>query len=63
MAHERIPFRLLNMQCCNTLLCHVNHRWPMYCSGCGTRVWPDVKGWALLNDQDATLVYDETKET
>ena len=41
MAHERIPFRLFNMQCC------------------GTRVWPDVKGWALVNDMNATLKYED----
>ena len=40
ICHERIPFRLLNMQCC------------------GTRVWPDVKGWALVNDMNATLKYE-----
>ena len=45
------------MQCCHTLLCHVNHRWPMYCSGCGARVWPEVKGWAVNTDMDATLKY------
>lgn len=54
---QRIPFRLLSMQCCHTLLCHVNHRWPMYCSGCGARVWPEVKGWAVNTDMDATLKY------
>lgn len=59
---ERIPFRFLSMQCCGTLLCHVNHRLPMYCSGCGTRVWPDVKGWATLTDMNATLKYKRESE-
>lgn len=31
----------------------------MYCSGCGTRVWPEVKGWAVVTDMDATLKYKE----
>lgn len=63
MATERIPFRLLAMQCCGTLLCHVNHRFPSYCSNCGASVFPQVRGWALLNDPDATLKYDENKLT
>lgn len=56
-VNERIPFRLLNMACCNSLICHVNHRWPMYCSNCGTRVFPQVKGWAVNEDMNATLRY------
>jgi hypothetical protein len=57
LVTERIPFRLLNMQCCNSLICHVNHRWPSYCSNCGARVFPDVRGWAVVEDMDATLRY------
>lgn len=29
----------------------------MYCSGCGARVWPEVKGWVVNTDMDATLKY------
>lgn len=54
---ERISFRLLQMPCCGTLICHVNHRWPTYCSECGTRVFETIKGCALVNDQNATLKY------
>lgn len=62
MTVERIPFRLLVMQCCGTMLCYVNHRLPMYCSGCGKRVYPEVKGWIAISDPDAFLTYDETKQ-
>ena len=63
MNHERIPFRLLAMECCGTMLCHVNHRFPSYCSNCGVSVYPQVKGWSLVNDPEAFLTYDETKLT
>ena len=63
MHTERIPFRLLVMECCGTMLCHVNHRFPMYCSGCGAHVFPQVKGWAIVNDQNATLKYNENANT
>lgn len=58
---ERIPFRLLLMPCCGGMICHVNHRWPMYCSNCGTRVYPEIKGCASISDPEATLTYDPTK--
>lgn len=57
LTTERIPFRLLQMPCCGTLICHVNHRWPTYCSECGTRVLETIKGCVLVNDQNATLKY------
>jgi NADH pyrophosphatase NudC (nudix superfamily) len=55
---ERIPFRLLHMHCCGTQLCHVNHRWPTFCSQCGERVYPQVRGWALFSDDNASLTYN-----
>lgn len=58
--NERIPFRLIQMECCWTMLCHVNHRFPTYCSGCGASVYPAVKGWVLNTDLDATLSYKIT---
>ena len=61
MTSERIPFRLLHMECCNGLICHVNHRYPSYCSNCGAHVFPQVRGWARLSDENATLTYDEGK--
>jgi hypothetical protein len=60
---ERVPFRMFQMECCHTILCHVNHRLPMYCSGCGASVYPQVRGWSLFHDEDATLVYDGDKKT
>lgn len=58
---ERIPFRLIVMQCCGAMICHVNHRWPTYCSLCGARVFPEVRGWARVNDPNATLTFDAEK--
>ena len=54
---ERIAFRLLSMECCGVLICHVNHRFPSYCSGCGASVYPMVRGWVLVADTNATLIY------
>jgi len=59
MNTERIPFRLIAMQCCGTMICHINHRPPMYCPECGKRVWPNVKGWVVIKDEDATLKYND----
>lgn len=61
MTTERIPFRLLHMECCRTLICHVNHRFPSYCSNCGKHVYPQVRGWVAIHDPDATFTYDERK--
>ena len=58
---ERIPFRLIITPCCGSMICHVNHRWPSYCSNCGAFIYPDVKGCASINDQNAKLVYDAGK--
>ncbi len=57
---EKIHFRLLNMQCCNVLLCHVNSRLPMYCSSCGKLIYPEVRGWVVISDDNAKLTYMET---
>ena len=52
---ERIPFRLINTECCHTLLCWVNPRFPNYCPECGTRCYPEVRGWVLEKDEQAIL--------
>lgn len=56
---QRIPFKLLEMPCCGGLICHVNHRWPTYCSNCGKMVFSTIKGCALVDDQNAVLKYDD----
>jgi hypothetical protein len=38
-SNEQVPFRHILMPCCNTLLCWVNPRRPMYCPECGTKVF------------------------
>ncbi len=52
---ERVPFRLINTECCHTLLCWVNPRLPNYCPECGKRCYPDVRGWIVEKDDHAIL--------
>ena len=58
---ERVHFRLLQMPCCGHLFCNVNPRLPSFCPACGKAVYPQVKGCALISDDNATLKYDERK--
>lgn len=66
-SNELVQFRLLNMPCCNILLCWVNPRRPMYCPECGQRVFHHFprerwnaqysEAWLKVNDYDkATYV-------
>lgn len=55
---ERVHFRLLKTDCCGTLLCWVNPRFPNYCPECGTRVFPLIRGCVVLSDENATLNVD-----
>lgn len=52
---ERVPFRLIQTPCCETLLCWVNPRLPSYCPECGTGIYPQVKSCVLVHDSQATL--------
>lgn len=52
---ERIHFRLINTECCNTLLCWVNPRLPNYCPECGKHIYPTVKGWITTEDLNGIL--------
>lgn len=54
---ERVHFRLLNMQCCGVILCHVNPRFPNYCIECGKHVYPQVKQWVVGDCPSAMLKY------
>lgn len=58
---ERVDFRLLQMECCGSLICNLT-RLPTYCPNCGKMCFPAVKGWVLLHDSDAWLTYDEDKK-
>lgn len=62
-VQERIPFRYIVMECCGHNVCHVNHRFPIYCQECGASVYPQVKGWVTIHDDNARLVYDGDKRT
>ena len=62
-SNQRVQFRLLQMPCCNILICWVNPRRPMYCVECGTKVfhhYPRERWDATYSD--ATLrIENETK--
>lgn len=60
---ERVHFRLLQMPCCQHLFCNVNPRLPSYCPACGKSVYLEIRGCALISDDNATLKYDERKTT
>jgi NADH pyrophosphatase NudC (nudix superfamily) len=56
---ERVHFRLLKTPCCGTLLCWVNPRFPNYCPECSARIFPEIRGCVIMNDDTATLKYTE----
>ncbi len=53
---QRVPFRLLHMECCGTLICWVNPRFPNYCPECAARAYPMVRGYVTASDEHATLI-------
>jgi hypothetical protein len=55
MTTERVPFRLIVMECCNHQLCWVNPRLPSHCPECGKPCYPQVRGWVVFVDNDAQL--------
>lgn len=58
-CNERVVFRLFDMPCCHFLLCWVNPRFPSHCPECGKLVYPEIKGAVVINDQNATLRYED----
>jgi hypothetical protein len=52
---ERVMFRLIIMQCCHFVYCHVNPRFPTHCPECGKHIYPEVKGWVVQSDDNAIL--------
>lgn len=57
VKHERVPFRILHMECCGHLLCWVNPRFPTHCPECGKCVYPQVRSWVTLLDTNARLSF------
>jgi hypothetical protein len=51
------------MECCGHLLCWVNPRLPSYCPECGKFVYPRVRSWVTLRDDDAALHYAHLEVT
>jgi hypothetical protein len=52
---EMVKFRLIPMGCCGHILCWVNPRYPTFCPACGERVYPTVKQWPTIIDDEAWL--------
>jgi hypothetical protein len=59
-SNQVVQFRLLQMPCCNILICWVNPRRPNYCPECGSRVfheypkarWEEQYSEAMLRVDD-----------
>jgi len=49
MTQEKVIFRYIATECCGAQLCWVNPRLPNYCPECGKHIFPNVKGWILVN--------------
>jgi hypothetical protein len=58
IEQQRVPFRLLQMECCWVMLCWINPRLPTYCPECGKLAYPQVKGWITATYDDAMLKYN-----
>lgn len=63
MGHEKrieqiVPFRLIKMPCCGTMLCYVNPRLPNFCSECGERVYIQIRSGqcTMVEDLGARLL-------
>jgi hypothetical protein len=56
---ERVHFRVVNMECCHTVVCLVNPRFPNYCPECGARCYPQIKQWVVSDSPDACIKYKE----
>jgi hypothetical protein len=55
-TNEKVPFRLLQMPCCKTLVCWVNPRLPTCCTECGKPVLMKFRnGEGVLETRDAWL--------
>lgn len=52
---ERVPFRVVAMECCGTILCCVNPRFYNYCPECGTNVMGRIRSWITDSDMNARL--------
>jgi hypothetical protein len=53
---ERVPLRVLHMECCGHVLCWVNPRMPTHCPECGEACYARVRSWVMLLDEEATLL-------
>jgi hypothetical protein len=59
---EKVPFRLLQMPCCKTLICWVNPRLPSHCPECGGFVLQFLRsGEGVLDSRTGWLRIEEEK--
>ncbi len=71
-TRQKVPFRLIQTPCCQTILCYVNPRLPNYCSECGARIYAKLKtgdgilqsttGWLKLDEEDSPNPYKEHEQ-
>lgn len=61
--NEKVKFRLIQMPCCQALICWVNPRTPNYCPECGKPVYVKIKTEPHWTQQhcDAWIKFVETK--
>ena len=69
LSNQRVQFRLLQMPCCNTLICWVNPRRPNWCPECGKGViyhysrerWTETysDAWLRIEDDDKAFYSGE----
>lgn len=50
-TNEQVPFKLMQMPCCNHQVCWINPRLPTYCPECGTAVYMKLKSGAFTLDE------------
>jgi len=66
-SNEQVQFRLIQMPCCNILICWVNPRRPNYCPECGkfifksfpSGMWVNTfsPAWLRVENHDKAVIY------
>ena len=63
MSHQLVPFRVIQMPCCNILICWVNPRRPNYCPECGKFIFKsfDKATWETTYSEAWLEVKDDNR--
>lgn len=59
MSIERVWFRLMICPKCYFSMCWVNPRFPNYCPECGKFIYPEIKEYVSISDDNAMLRYED----